>query len=134
MASLVAVDTNLLVRLVTNDDPEQAERAAAVVDGGEGFFVPLSVSLELEWVLRGAYRLGVDQVVRAFEGLLSVRALHFEQEAMVRKALYRHSQGLDFADALHHLAAADCDALLSFDAQLIAAVRRLGLEPPVQAP
>jgi predicted nucleic-acid-binding protein len=134
MASLVAVDTNLLVRLVTNDDPEQAERAAAAVDGGEGFFVPLSVSLELEWVLRGAYRLGVDQVVRAFEGLLSVRALHFEQEAMVRKALYRHRQGLDFADALHHLAAADCDALLSFDAQLIAAVRRLGLEPPVQAP
>jgi predicted nucleic-acid-binding protein len=134
MASLLAVDTNLLVRLVTNDDPEQAERAAAAVDGGEGFFVPLSVSLELEWVLRGAYRLGVDQVVRAFEGLLSVRALHFEQEAMVRKALYRHRQGLDFADALHHLAAADCDALLSFDAQLIAAVRRLGLEPPVQAP
>jgi predicted nucleic-acid-binding protein len=134
MASLVAVDTNLLVRLVTNDDPEQAERAAAAVDAGEGFFVPLSVSLELEWVLRGAYRLGVDQVVRAFEGLLSVRPLHFEQEAMVREALRRHRQGLDFADALHHLAAADCDAMLSFDTRLIAAVRRLGLEPPVQAP
>lgn len=134
MASLVAVDTNLLVRVVTNDDPEQAERAAAAVDGGEGFFVPLSVSLELEWVLRGAYRLGVDQVVGAFEGLLSVRQLHFEQETMVREALHRHRQGLDFADALHHLAAADCDAMFSFDMRLIAAVSRLGLKPPVQTP
>ena len=134
MVSLVAVDTNLLVRLVTNDDPQQAERAAAAVDAGEGFFVPLSVTLELEWVLRGAYRLGVDQVLRAFEGLLSVRHLHFEQETTIRKALHRHRQGLDFADALHHLAAADCDAMLSFDARLIAAVRRLGLEPAVQAP
>jgi len=77
---------------------------------------------------------GLDQVVQAFEGLLSVRPLHFEQEAMVREALHRHRQGLDFADALHHLAAADCDAMLSFDARLIADVRRLGLEPPVQAP
>jgi hypothetical protein len=51
------------------------------------------VLLELEWVLRGAYRLGVDQVVRAFESLLSVRPLHFEQETMVREALQRHRQG-----------------------------------------
>ena len=122
------------MRLVTNDDPAQAERAAAAIDSGEGYFVPLSVSLELEWVLRGAYRLGVDQVVRAFEGLLSVRHLHFEHDPMVRQALHRHRRGLGFADALHHLAAADCTGMLSFDAGLIADVQRLGLEPPVRVP
>jgi hypothetical protein len=40
---------------VSNDDPEQARQAAAAIDACEACFVPLTVALELEWVLRGAY-------------------------------------------------------------------------------
>ena len=40
--------------------------------------MPLTVTLELEWVLRGAYRLSTEAVVDAFEALLGVRQLHFE--------------------------------------------------------
>jgi predicted nucleic-acid-binding protein len=134
VASPRAIDTNLLVRLVTNDDPEQARRAAAAIDAGPGGFVPLTVSLELEWVLRGAYRLGCHQVVAAFEGLLGLRQLHFEREDLLRIALQRHQQGLDFADALHHLGSADCALMLSFDTKLIESANRLLLKPPVQAP
>jgi hypothetical protein len=53
--------------LIINDDPDQAHRAAAAIDACEACFVPLTVSLELEWVLRGAYRLGTEAMVDAFE-------------------------------------------------------------------
>jgi len=129
-----AIDTNLLVRLVTNDDPDQARRAAAAIDACEACFVPLTVSLELEWVLRGAYRLSTEAVVDAFEALLGVRHLHFEQEPTVRAALALHRQGLDFADALHHRSSASCAVLLSFDRALIHQAERLQLHPQVQAP
>lgn len=52
----------------------------------------------------------------------------------VRQALHHYHQGLDFADALHHLAFAECDAMLSFDALFIADVQRLELEPVVLTP
>jgi len=48
---MIAVDTNIVVRLLTNDDPEQAGRAAAVVKNGP-VFIPKTVVLETEWVLR----------------------------------------------------------------------------------
>jgi predicted nucleic-acid-binding protein len=48
----VALDTNVLVRLLVNDDPAQAELAAACIDASVGCFVPITVALELEWVLR----------------------------------------------------------------------------------
>ena len=54
---MIALDTNVLVRLVTGDDATQAKRAAARIDTGDAFFVSLTVALELEWVLRGAYKL-----------------------------------------------------------------------------
>ena len=64
---MIALDTNVLVRLVTGDDAAQAKRAAARIDTGDAFFVSLTVALELEWVLRGAYKLAPDCVVAAFE-------------------------------------------------------------------
>jgi predicted nucleic-acid-binding protein len=129
-----AIDTNLLVRLVTNDDPDQARRAAAAIDACEACFVPLTVTLELEWVLRGAYHLSTEAVVDAFDALLGVRHLHFEQEPTVRSALALLRQGVDFADALHHLGSRNCTVLLSFDRSLIRQAERLQLHPAVEAP
>ena len=59
--------------------------------------------LELEWVLRGAYRLERGAVIAALDGLIAIRQVHFEQEYLVRQALAWHQQGLDFAAALHLL-------------------------------
>ena len=97
----VALDTNVLVRLLVNDDPVQAQQAAALIDSSAAWFVPITVVLELEWVLHGAYKLRREAVIAAFEGLLAVRHLQLEQEHLVMQALDVHRQGMDFADALH---------------------------------
>lgn len=51
MSLPVALHTNVLVRLLVNDDPVQAEQAAALIDSSAACFVPITVALELEWVL-----------------------------------------------------------------------------------
>ena len=57
-----AVDTDVIVRYLMGDDPEQTEKARGVI-GREAVFVPRTVVLEVEWVLRGVYGLKVAQVI-----------------------------------------------------------------------
>ena len=128
----VALDTNLLVRLLTNDDPEQARRVADLIDDSSACFVPITVVLELEWVLRGAYQLPREAIIRAFRGLSAIRQLHLEQEEQVLQALETYAQGLDFADALHLLRSEGCAALVSFDRAFAAKAGELALTPAVQ--
>ena len=134
MSLPLALDTNLLVRLLTNDDPQQAERVAALIDASAGCFVPITVVLELEWVLRGAYKLPREAVIRAFEGLLAIRQVHLEQEELVRQVLEWHRQGVDFADALHLARSEGCEALISFDRSLVRQAADLSLKPQVLEP
>ena len=130
----VALDTNLLVRLLTNDDPEQARRVADLIDDSSACFVPITVVLELEWVLRGAYQLPREAIIRAFLGLNTIRHLHLEQEEQVLQALEAYGQGLDFADALHLLRSEGCSALFSFDRAFARQAAELALTPAVQQP
>jgi predicted nucleic-acid-binding protein len=132
MSLPVALDTNLLVRLLTNDDPEQARRVADLIDDSSACFVPITVVLELEWVLRGAYQLPRESIIRAFRGLIAIRHLHLEQEEQVLQALEAYGQGLDFADALHLLRSEGCAALVSFDRAFAAKAGELALTPAVQ--
>jgi predicted nucleic acid-binding protein len=53
---VLAVATDIIVRYLTGDEPEQFAKARALIDG-EDIFVCTTMSLETEWVLRGAYRL-----------------------------------------------------------------------------
>jgi predicted nucleic-acid-binding protein len=132
MSLPVALDTNLLVRLLTNDDPEQARRVADLIDDSSACFVPITVVLELEWVLRGAYQLPRESIIRAFRGLIAIRHLHLEQEEQVLQALEAYGQGLDFADALHLLRSEGCAALVSFDRAFAAKAGELALTPAVR--
>ena len=75
------------MRLLTNDDPVQPKRAAVLIEMYSACFLPITVTLELEWVLRGAYRLPREALIRAFEGLLGIRQLRLEQEELVLQAL-----------------------------------------------
>ena len=107
----IALDTNLLVRLLTGDDPELARRVADLIDASPACFVSITVVLELEWVLRGACRMERGAVIAALDGLIAIRQVHFEQEYRVRLALAWHQQGLDFAAALHLLRSEGCARL-----------------------
>jgi len=131
---MIALDTNILERVVTNDDPVQARQSAALIDTGNALFVPLTVMLELEWVLRGAYALGKLEILRSFEALLSVRNINFERQADIQLALQYYQLGFDFADALHHAGTTGCKALATFDQKFKKLATKAKLKPPVIAP
>jgi predicted nucleic-acid-binding protein len=106
-----SIDTNVLVRLLVADDPKQsaAARALAYRVGRSGgtLFVPLTVVLELEWVLRSRYGYPKKAIVEVVASLLEARELEFQDEATLEQALhYYRSESVDFADCLHLAAAA----------------------------
>ena len=109
-----AVDTNVVVRYLTGDDPGQAARARAAIDAGD-VFVSTTVLLESEWVLRSVYGLSRTEVAAALRAFAGLPGLSVESPAVLSEALDHAQRGMDFADALHLGAAARCEALLTFD-------------------
>ena len=83
-------------------------------------FVPLTVMLELEWVLRSRYRFSKDAVLSALVNLLETREIEFQDEASVERALFFYrSKRADFAECLHLGCAVTHDRLplVTFDRQ-----------------
>ena len=120
-----AVDTNVIVRYLTGDDHKQAALARAVI-GQEPVFVPRSVLLETEWVLRGVYDLPAGRVMPALRALAGLPGVCIEDAALVAKAMDWTASGMDFADALHLAAAAGCDSFVTFDRRFARSASRLG--------
>jgi predicted nucleic-acid-binding protein len=121
-----AIDTNVLVRFLTADDPQQFRRARKLMEGG-GVFVPKTVLLETEWVLRRAYDLSRAEVGRAFEALAGAAEVDLEDGSEIRPALAWFHAGLDFADALHIASRGNAAEFLTFDKRLASAARRAGI-------
>ena len=117
-----AVDTNVVVRFLTGDDPTQASRAKAVIDAGD-VFVGTTVLLETEWVLRSVYGFAREEVARALGALAGLPGVSVESPVLLGEALQRTVSGMDFADALHLGAAERCEAMLTFDRRFIEAAR-----------
>jgi predicted nucleic-acid-binding protein len=120
-----AVDTNIIVRYLTGDDPAQARKARGVI-GQEPVFIPATVLLEVEWVLRGVYELPAKQVIPALRALAGLPGVSIEHAARVAQALDWAESGLEFADALHLAAAAECTCFLTFDKRLARSGARVG--------
>lgn len=128
---MIALDTNILVRVVAADDARQTATARTLINS-QACFVTLTVTLELEWVLRSLYASPREKIAHALESLLDLPNLHFERENDVLSALDLYRAGFDFADALHHAGAAGCDALATFDRDLIRRAKRRALIPPIE--
>lgn len=129
---MLAVDTNIVVRYVVEDDPRQAEKARALIDG-EDIFVPTSVVLETEWVLRTVYGFAFPAIARALRTLAGQPSVTLEQALVVRTALAWAEAGVDFADALHMAASRHCTSFVSFDRDLAKIANRVA-DIPVRAP
>lgn len=117
-----AIDTNAVVRYLTNDHPGQSPRARSLIDG-QAVFVAITVTLEVEWVLRSAYgyaRPVVAGALRAFAGLPTVTV---EDASVVAAALDLAESGMDFADALQIGRAAHCEGFATFDRKFVKAAR-----------
>jgi predicted nucleic acid-binding protein len=95
-----AVDTNVLVRLATRDDPEQTHAAEAFVSGGA--WVPQLVLAEAMWVLASVYDLGPEKIAAAVEMFLNHRDLTLQEVEVVEAALghFKGRPGLGFSDCL----------------------------------
>jgi predicted nucleic-acid-binding protein len=130
---MIAFDTNLLVRLVTNDEPAQARRALARMES-DTVWITKTVLLETAWVLRHAYRLDAEAIGHAFEILLGVRNVEIEDRANVSRALSWYEQGLDLADALHVASSALATAFVTLDRALAKRAAKVGANPRVTWP
>ena len=113
-----AVDTNVVVRYLTGDHPEQAARARAAIDGGP-VFASTTVMLESEWVLRSVYGFAGTEIAAALRSFSGLPTVSVESPVVLAEALDRAQTGMDFADALHLGAAARCEAILTFDRRFI---------------
>lgn len=125
-----AIDTNVLVRALVGDDAAQSARAVALMSEHE-IFVPVTVMLELEWVLRFLYAYAPKLVAQALEKVTALGNVVVGERAAVLAATARVAQGWDFADALHHALSAGCDDFATLDADLVRRARRASKVVPV---
>ena len=137
---MIAVDTNILARFYCDDPDDREARlqkpiARRVMVDSPAVFVPLTVVLELEWVMRGFYETRPEEFCRVIEHLLGMPHVTVERWEAVKDAIGLHSQGLDFADALHWSCSSACESLASFDdRKFVRRAARLGLKPAVAVP
>lgn len=129
------LDTNLLVRLLVADDAVQLRQVEALIRSAqrrrESLFIPITVALELEWVLRSRYGFAKSAIIEVFNGMLETREFDIQFEAAVEEALYLFRESTaDFSDCLHVglCAAAKRAPLLTFDSKAarIGGARLLG--------
>jgi predicted nucleic-acid-binding protein len=130
---VIAVDTNILVRYLVEDDVAQTDRAEVVLRAGAVLLLK-SVLLETEWVLRSIYRFERRAIVDGITGLLGLPGVEIEDRPAVGRALDWYGQGLDFADALHLASSGRAEAFATFDGTLRSKARALTGAVPVVAP
>ncbi|MCE5230199.1 type II toxin-antitoxin system VapC family toxin [bacterium] len=117
-----AVDTNVLVRLLTRDDPRQAKRALEFIEhaekSGQSVLVSNPVLMELCWVLRSAYEYSRDEVIGTIEQLAMAPVFAFEsREILEQLVTVARSSSIDIPDLIIALTAKqhDCETTLTFD-------------------
>jgi len=123
---VLAIDTNVVVRYLTGDHPEQAQRARAIIDGA-AVFVPVTVILETEWVLRSAYGYAPADVIHALRAFGGLPTVSMEEPDAIGAALDLAARGMDFADALHVVRSGRCEGFATFDRRLARTAAEAGV-------
>jgi len=124
---VTGIDTNVLVRYLTQDDPAQARAVDALVakslKDAESLFIDDIVMCELVWVLRGAFRFSKATIADALDRILQTALFAFVDRDLLRRALAAYANGSgDFADYLigARNARAGCEITATFDRALAA--------------
>jgi len=110
---LRAVDTNILVRAMLDDDEMQSPVANRILQGE--IFVPLTVLLETGWVLKSNAALGRTQIAEMLITFIQLPNVQVDDPDGVLAALMAYAKGGDFADHLHLVAAKGVEAFVTFD-------------------
>ena len=117
-----ALDTNVLIRFLVNDDPRQAKAVYRIFKQSESnaevFFVPALVLLETVWVLESVYESTRQEIIETIDELLLMPILKFEAQSAVRNFINSaRENNTDLADLLiaHHAKYSGCASVMTFD-------------------
>lgn len=122
------IDTCVVVRLLLRDDPGQVEHVDALVAAGD-LFVPFTVLIETEWVLRAVYKLERHSIAALLRSLAIIQGISVPDRGGILWACERYARGADFADMIH-LVATESAEFLTFDRDF---VRLAGSDAPCAA-
>ena len=122
---MIAVDTNVLVRLLTVDEPRQAA-AARRLFASQPIWIAKTVLLETGWVLRSLYGFEQSAIREAFTKLLGLKNVKAEDESSVAAALALVAHGVEFADAMHLGSRPPGGQFVSFDRSFVQRAKRAG--------
>lgn len=125
---MIAVDTNVLVRLIVGDDIAQMNVVEELLVT-EDVYILATVVLEVEWVLRSRYNFDRDRISDALMSVFALPRISVERQAAVEWATERYAHGGDFADLMHVACVPPgIDAFASFDRAIVGVV---GIDAPV---
>lgn len=130
---MIAVDTNIVVRLLTSDHPQQSDIAESLFASGP-IWIAKTVLPETACVLRKLYGFEEDAVCGALGKLLGLENVHAEDEPAVTMALALATEGIKFADAIHLSSRPAGIPFHSFDQRLVRRATRAGVERVSEAP
>lgn len=122
---MIALDTNVVIRFLTQDDPAQSRQASALfsqLTADSPAFLCREVLVEIVWVLERAYDLSRQEIATAVEELLAAREIVVEAAERVGLAIGRYRAGsAGFSDHMIALSAQDagCSATYSFDRKAV---------------
>ena len=111
---MIAVDTNIIIRFLTHDDEAQYKKSFSIFNDHD-VFIPDTVILETEWVLRYAYEFCAEDICNALTRLFGLPNVHLPDPTAASRAIEWHRRGLDFSDALHLAQCHGMDKLYTFD-------------------
>lgn len=129
---MTALDTNVLVRYLTQDDEAQFQKVLQLLNRKRAtFFVCDLVLAETDWVLRSLYGWTSGEVADAFAKLTTIHNLAFENEARLRSSLKALREGADLADELivrscRHYGA---KAFVTFDKEIVRRHKPFAAQP-----
>lgn len=131
---MIVVDTNILTRYYTKDDPAQSPLALAIMMS-PSIHISKTVVLEFAQIMHHVYKFPSDQIYSFVEHLAGLPNVTLECEDQINEALRNCRNGLDFGDALHLAGSYSCAKFATFvDKKFAKRAARLGLQPPCYVP
>ena len=124
---MIAVDTNVVIRLLTGDEPKQAAAARSLFAAGP-VWIAKTVLLEAGWVLRSLYGFDESAIREAFTKLLGLKNVHTEDKPAMAAALALTAHGIELADAIHLSGRPPGTAFVSFDRSFVRRANRAGVD------
>ena len=122
---MIAVGTNLLARLLLQDDAAQHKKVKALFKTSQIFTTPVTVMLELVWVLESR-DCSAEQITLGLTALMDLPNFKPECADALRAALRSYGGGMGFADALHLALSEGQQKFMTFDRAFVRQAKKLG--------